>query len=145
MKIYAINLNNRERVESTFESDTIPPRSLQYVYLTSQEKVDGWCLRARTKRTVKTLVEAYRTAFEHMQMPADAIKASVEKMGLDDTRYALSYIVNYYSWDGRISRRNKDEAAKTETLDSGDFLYGMTIHLAHVDQLMDALRKYAET
>ena len=136
MAIYVINLNDRERVERVLEGETLPERDPQRVYFTSAEKAEEWCLRARTNRTVKTLIEAYNGTFE--KTPADTIKASVEAMGADDTRYAIASIVNYFSHDGRISRRNKEYAATIKTCNSNS----MAIHLAHIDQLMDAMRKY---
>ena len=70
---------------------------------------------------------------------ADTIKAAVEKQGMEATRYALAYIVNYYQWDGRISRRNKDKAAQIDTYTGSIGSLLGEIHLAHVDQLITAL------
>ena len=136
MKIYVINLENRERVERVLESETKPERDTEHMYFTDAEKANRFCLRARANRTGKKLVEIYRATLD--KTPADTIKASVEAMGADDTRFALACIINYYKWDGRISRRNKEYAANVKTCD----ITSMEIHLAHVDQLMDAMRKY---
>lgn len=136
MKIYVINLENRECVERVLESEIMPEHDAEHIYFTDEEKVNRFCLRARAKRTSKKLVEIYRATLE--KTPADTIKASVDAMGADDTRFALACIINYYKWDGRISRRNKEYAANIKTCD----ITSMEIHLAHVDQLMDAMRKY---
>ena len=64
--------------------------------------------KEETRRAVKALVEAYHSTTS----PAATIKAAIAKQGREATEYALAYIVNYYHWDGRISRRNKDKAAQ---------------------------------
>ena len=91
--------------------------------------------KEETRRAVKALVEAYHSTTS----PADTIKAAVEKQGMEATRYALAYIVNYYHWDGRISRRNKEKAAQIDTYTGSIGSLLGEIHLAHVDQLMNAL------
>lgn len=91
--------------------------------------------KAETKRAVQTLVTAYHNA----KSPADTIKASVAAQGMATTKYALAYIVNYYNWDGRISRRNRDKAAEVDTYPGSIGSLLGEIHLAHVDQLMTAL------
>ena len=91
--------------------------------------------KEETKKAVQTLVTAYHSTTS----PADTIKASAEAQGMEATRYALAYIVNYYQWDGRISRRNKDKAAQIDTYTGSIGSLLGEIHLAHVDQLMTTL------
>ena len=93
--------------------------------------------KEETKKAVQTLVTAYHSTTS----PAATIKAAIAKQGVEATEYALAYIVNYYHWDGRISQRNKDKAAQIDTYKGSIGPLLNAVHLAHVDQLMDALRR----
>ena len=89
------------------------------------------------EKAANVLYDAYNAMLDGT--PDDTIRMSIEAQGLDKTRYAVCQLINRSSWDGRLSRRNVEYAGQFETYP--DYVPSGTIHMAHLNQLADALRK----
>lgn len=101
-----------------------------------------------TRANIKTVVNIYRETCE--QTPAETVAAIVERLGYDTAREAIAEIVNTVGeWDGRIWPSSREWAATIETAATRDELEAKSIyqpaeiHPAHINQLAQAMSKYA--
>lgn len=101
-----------------------------------------------TRANIKTVVNIYRDTCE--QTPAETVAAIVERLGYDTAREAIAEIVNTVGeWDGRIWPSSREWAATIETAATRDELEEKSIyqpaeiHPAHINQLAQAMSKYA--
>ena len=101
-----------------------------------------------TRANIKTVVSIYRETIE--QTPAETVAAIVERLGYDTAREAIAEIVNTVGeWDGRIWPSSREWAATIETAATRDELEAKSIyqpaeiHPAHINQLAQAMSKYA--
>lgn len=101
-----------------------------------------------TRANIKTVVDIYRETIG--QTPAETVAAIVERLGYDTAREAIAEIVNTVGeWDGRIWPSSREWAATIETAATRDELEAKSIyqpaeiHPAHINQLAQAMSKYA--
>ena len=101
-----------------------------------------------TRANIKTVVAVYRETIE--QTPAETVAAIVERLGYDTAREAIAEIVNTVGeWDGRIWPSSREWAATIETaatreeLEAKRIYQPAEIHPAHINQLAQAMSKYA--
>ena len=110
------------------------------------ENREAWfSMRNTLRENVKTLETIYGETIE--STPADTIKKYVDAVGYEAAVVAVASLVNRSAWDGRISRRSATWAASIENAldeaaaDKAD-VYTNRIHMAHLDQLADAMRQF---
>ena len=113
----------------------------------------AFCMNDREHNAaVRNVAALYRDALSALedakrdtQSPRDTVRVCVEKIGTPRTVAIVATIVNRSAWDGRISPRNADWARSVEDcLDeetANRFQLWTKIHLAHVDQIADAMRR----
>lgn len=101
-----------------------------------------------TRANIKTVVNIYCET--SARTPAETIAAIVERLGYDTAREAIAEIINTVGeWDGRIWPSSRDWAATIETaatrdeLESKSIYQPAEIHPAHINQLAQAMSKYA--
>lgn len=101
-----------------------------------------------TRANIKTVVNIYRETSD--RTPAETVAAIVERIGYDTAREAIAEIVNSVGeWDGRIYPSSREWAATIETAATRDELEAKSIyqpaeiHPAHINQLAQAMSKYA--
>ena len=101
-----------------------------------------------TRANIKTVVNIYRETRD--RTPAETVAAIVEQIGYDTAREAIAEIVNTVGeWDGRIWPSSREWAATIETaatrdeLESKSIYQPAEIHPAHINQLAQAMSKYA--
>lgn len=101
-----------------------------------------------TRANIKTVVSIYIETRD--QTPAETVAAIVERLGYDTAREAIAEIVNSVGeWDGRIYPSIREWAATIETAATRDELEAKSIyqpaeiHPAHINQLAQAMSKYA--
>lgn len=101
-----------------------------------------------TRANIKTVVNIYRETRD--RTPAETVAAIVEQIGYDTAREAIAEIVNTVGeWDGRIWPSSREWAATIETAATRDELEAKSIyqpaeiHPAHINQLAQAMSKYA--
>lgn len=101
-----------------------------------------------TRANIKTVVNIYRETSD--RTPAETVAAIVERIGYDTAREAIAEIVNTVGeWDGRIWPSSREWAATIETAATRDELEAKSIyqpaeiHPAHINQLAQAMSKYA--
>lgn len=93
---------------------------------------------------IRFLEETYAVTIE--KRPKDTVRAFVDAIGSDLAAAVIATLVNRNSWDGRISRRNAewalsvDDAFDDETA-TCHMYHTNRIHMAHLDQLADVMRK----
>ena len=110
------------------------------------ENREAWfSMRNEIRASVQTLETVYGETIE--SKPADTIKKYVDAVGYEAATVAVASLVNRHAWDGRISRRAAAWAASIENaLDEAAAekadVYTNRIHMAHLDQLADAMRKF---
>ena len=103
-------------------------------------------LRDEIRADVKTLETIYGESVSAGQPPRETVRAFIEKTGFSRAVAAVGTLVNRSAWDGRISRKNKEWAAGLvnawdEETASHMHVYTNNIHMAHLDQIADAMRK----
>ena len=121
-------------MKTMFDLDTIISRS----------KDDYRTLCEDMRSALKTLERIYRDTIE--KRPDDTIDAFVNAVGWDKAVSVIATLVNRSAWDGRISRQSAHWAEAQRECWSSDcaermWLYTDRIHMAHLDQLVEALRK----
>lgn len=101
-----------------------------------------------TRANIKTVVNIYCETIA--RTPAETVAAIVEQIGYDTAREAIAEIVNTVGeWDGRIWPSSREWAATIETAATRDELEAKSIyqpaeiHPAHINQLAQAMSKYA--
>ena len=101
-----------------------------------------------TRANIKTVVNIYRETSE--QTPDETVAAIVERLGYDTAREAIAEIVNTVGeWDGRIWPSSREWAATVEIAATAEELEAKRIyqpseiHPAHINQLAQAMSKYA--
>ena len=101
-----------------------------------------------TRANIKTVVNIYCET--SARTPAETVAAIVEQIGYDTAREAIAEIVNTVGeWDGRIWPSSREWAATIETAATRDELEAKSIyqpaeiHPAHINQLAQAMSKYA--
>lgn len=101
-----------------------------------------------TRANIKTVVNIYCETSD--RTPAETVAAIVERLGYDTAREAIAEIVNTVGeWDGRIWPSSREWAATIETAATRDELEAKRIyqpseiHPAHINQLAQAMSKYA--
>lgn len=101
-----------------------------------------------TRANIKTVVNIYCETSD--RTPAETVAAIVEQIGYDTAREAIAEIVNTVGeWDGRIWPSSREWAATIETAATRDELEAKSIyqpaeiHPAHINQLAQAMSKYA--
>lgn len=101
-----------------------------------------------TRANIKTVVNIYLETSD--RTPAETVAAIVEQIGYDTAREAIAEIVNTVGeWDGRIWPSSREWAATIETAATRDELEAKSIyqpaeiHPAHINQLAQAMSKYA--
>lgn len=101
-----------------------------------------------TRANIKTVVNIYSETRD--RTPAETVAAIVEQIGYDTAREAIAEIVNTVGeWDGRIWPSSREWAATIETAATRDELEAKNIyqpaeiHPAHINQLAQAMSKYA--
>lgn len=101
-----------------------------------------------TRANIKTVVNIYRETSG--RTPAETVAAIVERLGYDTAREAIAEIINTVGeWDGRIWPSSREWAATIETAATRDELEAKSIyqpaeiHPAHINQLAQAMSKYA--
>ena len=101
-----------------------------------------------TRANIKTVVNIYRETIG--QTPAETVAEIVAALGYDAAREAVAEIVNTIGeWDGRIYPSSREWAATIETAATRDELEAKSIyqpaeiHPAHINQLAQAMSKYA--
>lgn len=77
--------------------------------------------------------------------PAGTVSAFVDAVGHDTAAAVIASLVNRHNFDGRISRRNvawaAGVAAAWDYESMVNFYMYSKIHLAHLDQIADEMRK----
>ena len=101
-----------------------------------------------TRANIKTVVNIYCETSD--RTPAETVAAIVERLGYDTAREAIAEIINTVGeWDGRIYPSSREWAATIETAATRDELEAKSIyqpaeiHPAHINQLAQAMSKYA--
>lgn len=101
-----------------------------------------------TRANIKTVVNIYCETSD--RTPAETVAAIVERLGYDTAREAIAEIINTVGeWDGRIWPSSREWAATIETAATRDELEAKNIyqpaeiHPAHINQLAQAMSKYA--
>ena len=101
-----------------------------------------------TRANIKTVTRIYRETSD--QTPAETVAEIVAALGYDAAREAVAEIVNTVGeWDGRIWPSSREWAATIETAATRDELEAKNIyqpaeiHPAHINQLAQAMSKYA--
>lgn len=101
-----------------------------------------------TRANIKTVVNIYCETSD--RTPAETVAAIVEQIGYDTAREAIAEIVNTVGeWDGRVWPSSREWAATIETAATRDELEAKSIyqpaeiHPAHINQLAQAMSKYA--
>lgn len=101
-----------------------------------------------TRANIRTVVNIYCETSD--RTPAETVAAIVERLGYDTAREAIAEIVNTVGeWDGRIYLSSREWAATIETAATRDELEAKNIyqpaeiHPAHINQLAQAMSKYA--
>lgn len=79
--------------------------------------------------------------------PGDTVASFVEAVGYEKAVATIATLINRSSWDGRISGKNTDWAKTIDNaldqqaaVDCG--IYSNRIHMSHLDQIADKMRKY---
>lgn len=101
-----------------------------------------------TRANIKTVARIYCETIK--QTPAETVAEIVAALGYDAAREAVAEIVNTVGeWDGRIWPSSREWAATIETAATRDELEAKNIyqpaeiHPAHINQLAQAMSKYA--
>ena len=101
-----------------------------------------------TRANIKTVVSIYCETSD--RTPAETVAAIVERLGYDTAREAIAEIVNTVGeWDGRIWPSSREWAATVEIAATAEELEAKRIyqpseiHPAHINQLAQAMSKYA--
>ena len=101
-----------------------------------------------TCANIKTVVSIYCETRD--RTPAETVAAIVDRLGYDTAREAIAEIINTVGeWDGRIWPSSREWAATIETAATRDELEAKRIyqpseiHPAHINQLAQAMSKYA--
>lgn len=101
-----------------------------------------------TRANIATVARIYCETSD--RTPAETVAAIVERIGYDTAREAIAEIVNTVGeWDGRIYPSSREWAATIETAATRDELEAKSIyqpaeiHPAHINQLAQAMSKYA--
>lgn len=101
-----------------------------------------------TRANIATVTRIYRETSD--QTPAETVAEIVAAIGYDAAREAVAEIVNTVGeWDGRIWPSSREWAATIETAATRDELEAKSIyqpaeiHPAHINQLAQAMSKYA--
>ena len=101
-----------------------------------------------TRANIATVARIYCETSD--RTPAETVAAIVERLGYDTAREAIAEIVNTVGeWDGRIWPSSREWAATIETAATRDELEAKRIyqpseiHPAHINQLAQAMSKYA--
>ena len=79
--------------------------------------------------------------------PGDTVASFVEAVGYEKAAATIATLINRSSWDGRISGKNTDWAktidnALDEKAAVDCDLYADGIHMTHLDQIADKVRRY---
>lgn len=99
------------------------------------------------KGYVQKLERIQNEDFSNRKSPDDTEAAFVKAVGYENATATIATLINHSDWDGRISRRNADWA---KTIDNAleqkaavEFdICADGIHMAHLDQIADKMRKY---
>lgn len=101
-----------------------------------------------TRANIKTVTRIYRETSD--QTPAETVAEIVAAIGYDAAREAVAEIVNTVGeWDGRIWPSSREWAATIESAATAEELkekriyQPAEIHPAHINQLAQAMSKYA--
>ena len=104
-------------------------------------------LRDEIRADVKTLETIYDESVSAGQPPRETVRILIEKIGFSRASAAVGTLVNHSSeWDSRISRKNAAWAAGLENAWDNETafhmgVYTIRIHMAHLNQIADAMRK----
>lgn len=79
--------------------------------------------------------------------PADTVAEFVDSVGYDAAVATIATLVNRSAWDGRISQKNAEWAMTvSNALDRQTavdcYIHAKNIHMAHLDQIADDMRKF---
>ena len=101
-----------------------------------------------TREAKAQLVSLYRYDTEHDNTPESTVQLLVDAIGKDDAGEILAVmIICKGTWDGRISRSNREWAEVYSSHDASELsavrglYYCDEIHPAHMDQLVSAYRR----
>lgn len=101
-----------------------------------------------TRANIATVARIYCETSD--RTPAETVAAIVERLGYDTAREAIAEIVNTVGeWDGRIWPSSREWAATVEIAATAEELEAKRIyqpseiHPAHINQLAQAMSKYA--
>ena len=98
---------------------------------------------------IKTLDSIVRDAIDNGGKVRDAVKEFVKQVGSDAAVQTVASLVNRSAWDGRISTANANWAKAVEDSWDEDAMVRMgaycKMHMAHLDQTADYLRRDLDT
>ena len=97
---------------------------------------------------VQTLERIQNEDYANRKTPDDTVAAFVKAVGYDNAVVTIATLINRSAWDGRISGKNADWAktidnALDEKAAVDCDLYADGIHMTHLDQIADKMRKYS--
>lgn len=113
--------------------------------LCSAGKAEEYRAYREELREAVSLLEATYTETRD-ETPTDTVKKYMALAGSELAQIAVATLVNRHAWDGRISRRSAEWAAGIAGSWDEDAacrmgIYTNKIHLAHLDQIAQAMRK----
>lgn len=98
---------------------------------------------------IKTLDSIVRDAIDNGGKVRDAVKEFVKQVGSDAAVQTVASLVNRSAWDGRISTANANWAKAIDEAWDEDAMVRMgaycKMHMAHLDQTADYLRRDLDT
>ena len=115
---------------------------------TDEQRAAYRALRDDLRLALEALENQYSEDLRAGNTPSNTIHAYLMMVGADMARSVIATLVNQSAWDGRISDRNAAWAAGIENAWDADSanrmsIYTNRIHMAHLDQMADAMRKAA--
>ncbi len=99
----------------------------------------------KIKTNLATLETLYAAQIDNT--PAQTVAAYVQEVGYDAAVEVIASLVNQSAWDGRISRRSAEWAKSQENAWDEEAanrlgIYSSCIHMAHLNQIAQALIEY---
>lgn len=103
---------------------------------------------AAMKADIKRLESIYAEHLNTDRSPKDTIKVFIGAVGIERASVIVATLINRHNWDGRISKRNTlwaaaIDASFDEDTSTSHFYCTHRIHMSHLDQLADEMRKGA--
>lgn len=97
---------------------------------------------AKMQDGVKTLESIYGETV--LGKPSETVQRFVEAVGLDTANEVVATLIHRHGWDGRIWRGAKEWASDygwDEEAANRMWVYTNRIHMAHLNQIADEMRK----